>query len=326
MAQRTMVVVGFDQAELLDIACVTTTLAMANALGGRIRTYRIDVASPGGRPIVSPSRLTLQSQHAIERLTGPVDTLVVSGGPGHDRAAETPGLVAHVRRLAGVSRRVASVYTGASVLAAAGILDGRRATTHWRYADDLAGRYPAVTVDPGPIFVRDGNVTTSAGVTSALDLTLALVEEDHGAELARAVARELVTYLQRPGNQAQMSMFTSTPAPSHEVVRQIVDLVVADPGGDQSTAVLAARSGVRGQPASPDAPVHRTPRTNSGEVRTTDPGGSRRQAPGVHHPPVSAIARRCGFGSAETMRQAFVATYGTSPARYRGMQGLPRAG
>ncbi|MFI6085621.1 GlxA family transcriptional regulator [Streptomyces sp. NPDC051217] len=165
------------------------------------------MASPGGNPITCGSGLTLQSQQPLERLTGPLDTLIVSGGLGHERAAADSRLVGHVRRLAKESRRVASVCTGASILAATGLLDGRRATTHWRYASQLAAQHPAITVDFSPIYIRDGDVYTAAGITSALDLTLAFIEDDHGAELTRQVARDLVTYLQRPGNQAQMSLW-----------------------------------------------------------------------------------------------------------------------
>ena len=166
------------------------------------------------------------------------------GGYGHLRAAQDDVLVAHVRRLARRARRIASVCTGASVLAAAGLLDGRRATTHWAFADALARDHPAVTVDPDPIFIRDGRVATSAGVTSALDLTLSFVDEDHGPDLARRVARALVTYLQRPGTQAQMSMHVAAPAPANDVVRDVVDHVVAHLDGDLSAAVLAERAGV----------------------------------------------------------------------------------
>jgi transcriptional regulator GlxA family with amidase domain len=214
MGERLMVVVGYDEAELLDIACVTTSLITANRLGAS-PAYAVCVASLGGRAITCDSGLTLQSQRSLERLRGPLDTLIVSGGFGHLAAAHNPAIVGHVRRLARDSRRVASVCTGATVLAATGLLNGKRATTHWRFAPRLASAYPLVNVDPDPIYIRDGSVSTAAGVTSALDLTLAFIEEDHGAELARAVACGLVTYLHRPGNQAQMSMFmTSRTKPS----------------------------------------------------------------------------------------------------------------
>src|SRR5512139_4085717 len=195
MAERRVVVVGYDAAELMDIACVTTSLIMANVKGAA-PPYDVCLATPAGAPITCGTGLTLQAQGSLERIIGPLDTLVVVGGIGHQGAAGNGVLVAHVRRLARETRRVASVCTGAAVLAATGLLDGRRVTTHWQWAGDLAARHPQVEVDPDPIFIRDGNISTAAGVTSALDLTLAFIEEDHGADIARRVARDLVTYLQ----------------------------------------------------------------------------------------------------------------------------------
>ncbi|HEY8340249.1 MAG TPA: AraC family transcriptional regulator, partial [Egibacteraceae bacterium] len=240
---RRVVIVGYEAAELLDIACVSTTLDTANRIGAD-PAYEVVLATPGGRAITCDSGLTLVAQEALERVRGQLDTLLVSGGYGHEAAAADPWLVDQVRRLARTSRRVASVCTGASVLAAAGLLDGRRATTHWRFAPRLAARHPAVDVDPTPIFIRDGDVATSAGVTAALDLTLAFVEEDHGPELARRVARGLVTYLQRPGNQAQMSVFVAARPPEHTVVRDLVDHIGSRLDDDLSVSALAARAAV----------------------------------------------------------------------------------
>jgi len=152
-----MVVVGYDEAELLDIACVTTSLITANRLGAS-PAYTVLVASPGGRAITCDSGVTLLSQRSLERLTGPLDTLIVSGGFGHLAAADNARIVGHIRRLSKESRRVASVCTGATVLAAAGLFNGKHATTHWRFARLLASTYPQVNVDPDPIYIRDGSV------------------------------------------------------------------------------------------------------------------------------------------------------------------------
>jgi transcriptional regulator GlxA family with amidase domain len=331
-------VVAYDDAELLDIACVTTTLATATRFLAGEHTahddappvptpdgagYDIRLLTVGGRPVTAQPGLRLEAHGALERDTGPVDTLVVVGGYGHLRAAHDDVLVAHVRRLARQARRVASVCTGASVLAAAGLLDGRRATTHWAFADALAHDHPAVTVDPDPIFIRDGRVATSAGVTSALDLTLSFVDEDHGPDLARRVARALVTYLQRPGTQAQMSMHVAAPAPAHDVVRDVVDHVVQHLDGDLSTAALAERAGVSERHLgrlfrthlgrSPAEHVRRT-RTEAaaGLLATTDL-------------PLARVAGRCGFGSSETLRQAFLDTYGRTPSEHRRAFRVPQA-
>jgi transcriptional regulator GlxA family with amidase domain len=240
---RVVAVVGYDRAELLDIACVTTTLGMANHMGAH-RPYHAVVVTPGGRPIELQWGLSLGGQQSLERLGGPLDTLIVAGGLGHADAAADPRLVGHVRRLAALSQRVASMCTGVSVLAAAGLLNGRRVTTHWAFADGIAARYPTVDVDPEPIYIRDGSVATSGGVTSALDVAPAFVEEDHGPDVARHVSRHLVTYLKRPGSQAQMSMFTAAPPPDNDIVSRVVDYVASHLDADLSTGSLAALAGI----------------------------------------------------------------------------------
>jgi transcriptional regulator GlxA family with amidase domain len=328
MDVRPVVVVGFDDAELLDIACVTTSLGMANAIGSVAVPYQVSVVSPGGQPIVCSSGLTprsrsagltLDSQQSLQRVLGPLDTLVVAGGVGCLRAAADPMIVGNVRRLARESRRVASVCTGASILAAAGLLDGRRATTHWSFARELASRYPTVTVDPDPIYIRDGRVSTAAGVTSALDLMLAMIAEDHGSELARQVARALVIYLQRPGNQAQISMFTAAPPADNDLVRKVEEHVSANLATDLTTAALASLVGVSTRHLTRLFVAHlgltaaryvRQARTEAAAhlLATTSL-------------PMSGIAARCGFGSAEALRQAFLSRYGITPSRHRAANG-----
>jgi transcriptional regulator GlxA family with amidase domain len=313
---RRVVIVGYPDVELLDVACVSDTFDAANRLAAD-PPYVIEFATLGARSVVSGSGLTLAGQHALERLTGPLDTLVVAGGLGHEKAAADPVLVAHVRRLARESRRVSSVCSGTSVLASAGLLDGRRATTHWVVASSLARTYPRVEIDPKPLYVKDGNVYTAAGVTSGLDLSLAFVEEDHGAELARAVARVLVTYLHRPGNQAQVSMYVQAPAPENAVVRKLVTHIAAHLDDDLGAAALADRAGVSErhltrlfleQVGRPPAKYVRETRTEAAAQLLTST-----------RLPLAAIARRCGFGSAETLRQAFVCQYGIPPSRYRNL-------
>ncbi|MEU8249127.1 helix-turn-helix domain-containing protein [Nonomuraea sp. NPDC048916] len=317
MDARRIMVVAYDAAELLDFACVTTPLLVAN-VAGATPPYVVRLATPGGRAVTWGTGFTIQPQDTLERVTGPLDTLLVCGGLGHGAAAAERGIIAHVRRLAKESRRVASVCTGASLLAAAGLLDGRRATTHWQWAPELAARYPAITVDPDPIFIRDGEVATAAGVTSALDLTLAFVEEDHGADLARQVARQLVTYLQRPGNQAQMSMFTAAPPPGDGLVRRIVDHITGNLATDLGSAALAAVAGMSERHLSRLFLRHlgRTPARFVRQARTEAAAHllvSTRL-------PVAAIAARCGFSNAETLRQAFADRYGVSPSHYRATQ------
>ncbi len=215
---RRVVVVGYPAAELLDIACVVSAFQLANFLNGEA-VYRLELAAPSGTPIHTGTGLTINADVALEQVRGPLDTLVVCGGIGYVDAMDDDLLIAHVRRLARESRRVASVCTGAGILAAAGLLTGRRVATHWDHVDYLAARFPEVEFDKDPIFIAEDDVCTSAGVTAALDLTLAFIESDAGPGLARDVSRQLVTYLQRPGNQAQMSMFIAAPCPQLSLSR-----------------------------------------------------------------------------------------------------------
>jgi transcriptional regulator GlxA family with amidase domain len=308
-----VVVVGYDNAELVDLACVTTAFGLANRLGAD-PVYQVVVASVTGGPIQCETGLVLQAQARLDRIQR-VDTVIVSGGWGHQAAARDSELVRQVRRLATHASRLASVCTGATVLAEARLLDGKRATTHWLFAADLDRDYPNVHVDPSPIFIRDGAVATSGGVTASLDLTLAFIEQDHGAELARWVAMGMVTYLQRPGNQAQMSMFTAARRPDHATVRMVIDYVVAHPDADLSVEALAARAGVSARQ------LTRLFREHAGE----SPGNAVRRIrleiaarlAATTDLQLSQIARRCGFSSAETMRQAFAAKFGVSPRMFR---------
>lgn len=314
MDGRLVVVVGYEGIELIDVACVTSGFEHANRLGAR-PPYRVVLATPAGRPVCSDSGLEVRGQGRLDGIVEGIDTLVVSGGLGHEAAADNPRLVGQVRRLASLSRRVASVCTGATVLAAAGLLDGRRATTHWYHARQLAERFPKVHVDPAPIFIRDGTVATSGGVTAALDLTLAFVEEDNGAELARWVAMGMVTYLQRPGNQAQVSLFTSIPRPEQVLVRRVVDHVVSHLDADLSAANLAALVGVSERHLSRLFAAH-VGRTPARLVRDARLEAACRLLADTGEP-LTAIARRCGFTSAESLRQAFVARFDISPSQFR---------
>ncbi|MFF0146111.1 transcriptional regulator GlxA family with amidase domain [Amycolatopsis sulphurea] len=313
-APRQVVLIGYADAELLDIACVADVLDAANRLGAG-RPYRVRLATVDGQPFPCQSGLTLTPHARLDQIRGELDTLVVAGGTGHRAAAADQRLLEHVRRLSQRSRRTASVCTGSGVLAAAGLLSGRRATTHWAHATELAARYPAVSVDPVPLFVRHGDTYTSAGVTSGLDLTLAFVEEDNGPALAREAARTLVTYLQRPGNQAQVSMFLSGPPPEHRQVRDLTAYVAEHLAGDLGTPVLARQAGISARQLTRlfDAHLGTTP---GKYVRTVRAEHAARLLSGTDLP-LTAIARRCGFGSTETLRQAFLDHFDTPPSAYR---------
>ncbi len=278
------------------------------------RRTRSVLASVGGADIRCETGLTLRTQARLGAVRD-VDTLIVSGGRGHGAAAKDPELIRQVRRLAARSRRAASVCTGATVLAEAGLLDGRRATTHWWYASELAAQYPAVSVDAAPIFIRDGSLATSGGVTASLDLTLAFIEEDHGPELSRRVAMGMVTYLQRPGNQTQMSMFTTAPRPDDATVRDTIDHVAAHPDSDLVTTALASRAGVSPRQLTRLFHEHLGEPPGSAVRRIRLEIAARLTA--TTDLPLSQVARRCGFSSGESLRQAFVAKFGVSPRAFR---------
>ncbi|MCT2593156.1 DJ-1/PfpI family protein [Streptomyces sp. N2-109] len=322
---RRVVIVAYDDAQILDIACPSSALDIANSLGAA-PPYAIELATASGRGVRSSAGIGVAGGRRLADVVGRLDTLLVVGGAGHEKAAVDEHLGAQVRRLAGTARRVAAVCTGVFVLAAAGLVDHRRVTTHWRYSADLAARHPAVAVDPAPLYVRDGHVYTSAGVTSALDLTLALIEDDHGPTLARQVARELVTYLHRPADQAQISMFLAAPPSGDRLVRDLLGYISGHLADDLNVRTLAARARVSARHLTRLFAAHlgTTPARAVRAARTEGAAHLVRSS-GL---PLTAIARRCGFGSAETLRQALLDHYGVTGDRIRRMPDMPtpRAG
>ncbi|WP_246257655.1 GlxA family transcriptional regulator [Amycolatopsis anabasis] len=310
---RDVVVLFEDGVVALDVAGPMDVFMGAKMAGAR---YRVRTASPGGVPIRAANGLRMAPDLAVEELSGPIDTLVVTGGAATVGAA--PGgsaLAAEVRRLAPRTRRVASVCVGALLLAEAGLLDGRKATTHWQWCHVLGRRFPRTTVVSDAIFVRDGRVATSAGVTTGIDLVLAFVEDDYGAELAREVAKGLVVFLQRPGGQSQFSMWTRLPAPQHPALRVATDAVVLDPAADHSVTALARRASVS---------VRHLNRLFSDKLGTTVASYVEQVRVQTAQTLLEAgddglepIARRAGFGSPETMRRAFLRLLGVAPGSYR---------
>lgn len=305
---RRVVVIAFPGVQSLDVSGPVEVFAAA---GG----YTITLATPGGEPVRTSSGLVLHADAAAESVRGPVDTLVVAGGQGTRSAVADAALIAAVRRLAGRARRVTSVCTGAFLLAEAGLLDGRRATTHWSACDALARRYPAVDVDPDPIFTRDGNVWTSAGVTAGMDLALALVEDDLGRDTALAIARRLVLFLRRPGSQSQFSAQLAAQVAEREGLRSVQRWIAEHPGEDLSVARMADRAGmsVRHFARSFRDEVGVTPARYVEQARLE----AARRLLEEADDGVESIARRCGFGTSETMRRTFLRALHLSPAEYR---------
>ncbi|WP_407669925.1 GlxA family transcriptional regulator [Nonomuraea solani] len=303
-----MVVAVYDGVVLLDVA------GPVQILHGS-RGYRIRHASIDGRPVRTDIGLPLGVDLALGEIEGPVDTLLVPGyaPPDGDRPGEA--FLDLLRDLGSRARRVASVCTGALLLAEAGLLDGRRATTHWAACADLASRFPSVTVEPDAIFVRDGPVVTSAGVTAGIDLALALVEEDHGPDLARAVAKYMVVFLQRPGGQSQFSVRGAVPAPRHPALRGLLDMIAAEPAAEHTLAAMAAQITVSERHLSRlfRREVGLTPGQYVEQIRVE----AAQALLETSAEPVASIARRCGLGSDETMRRTFLKVLGITPTAYR---------
>jgi transcriptional regulator GlxA family with amidase domain len=277
--------------------------------------YRIDVVGPStDGQITMSNRLRL----GVAPLPEPPprhDTLVVAGGEGARRATADPVVVDWIVRASRRARRTTSVCTGAYLLAAAGLLDGRRATTHWEFCAPMAERYPMVAVDPDPVWVRDGDVWTSAGVTAGIDLALALVEDDLGAEVALAVARELVVFLKRPGGQSQFSGALAAQQATRPALRERQAWIAGHLGDDLSVAALAARAGLseRSFARAFRAEIGQTPAAYVEKLRVE----RARSLLEDGAESLEAVTRATGFSSPEVLRRAFHRRVGVSPAAYR---------
>ena len=302
-----VVIVVHDRVQSLDVSGPAEVFAAAG--------HHVRVVSPDGGPVRSEAGLTLVPDGDLTSVRGPIDTLVVAGGPGTLEAVVDRALIDWLRLAGPRCRRITSVCSGAFLLAEAGLLDGRRATTHWSVCDVLARHYPAVTVEPDAIFVRDGEVWTSAGVTAGMDLALALVEQDHGRDTALAIARRFVLFLRRPGTQAQFSAQLAAQVAERDALQDVQAHIADHPGADLSVEALAGRAGmsVRNFARSFRAEVGITPARYVEAVRIE---AARRRLEETDDG-VEAIAAGCGFGTAETMRRAFLRTLRVPPAEYR---------
>jgi transcriptional regulator GlxA family with amidase domain len=318
-APRNVAILAYPGVQSLDVTGPLEVFdgarQLLEATGGDDPGYRVTVVSPDGASTATSSGLTIVPHAAIGHAPRSIDTLVIAGGPGAERASCDPALRSWIAARARRTRRVASVCTGAFLLAEAGLLDGRRATTHWAAAGELARRYPRVDVDPEPIFVRDGEVWTSAGVTAGMDLALALVEEDLDRDTALTIARHLVLFLRRPGNQSQFSATLAAQAPERESLREVQRFAVENLAADLSVETLAGRAhmSLRHFARSFRAQTGTTPARYVESLRLE--AARRRLEDGEE--PIAAVAAACGFGTAETMRRAFLRALGVGPAEYR---------
>ncbi len=313
---RRVVLLAYPGVQTLDVIGPADVFAAAPRLAGPgAAGYQVELVAPTPGPLSTSSGIALVPRRTVRETTGDADTLIVAGGGGVYAAARDRLLVAWVRRMAGRCRRVASVCTGAVLLAEAGLLDGRRATTHWAAAADLAARYPAVRVDADPIFIRDGHVWTSAGVAAGIDLALALVSDDLGPSVARDIARWLVLFLQRTGGQSQFSVQLAAQAATRSPLRDLQAWMADHPAADLSVAALAAR-------------VAMSPRnfarvflrevgcTPAAFVERTRLEAARRLLEGTALG-LEEVAAAAGFGGTATMYRVFQRSLRVSPGAYR---------
>ncbi|MCU1389789.1 MAG: HTH-type transcriptional regulator glxA, partial [Ilumatobacteraceae bacterium] len=317
-SRRRIVIVCFAGVQPLDVTGPHEVFAGANeVLAHRspgAQPYELMVCAASAGVVTGESGLGLVAPHAIPA-RGPIDTLLLPGGNGVYAAAADAQLVTTVRRAAARSQRIATVCSGTFLGAAAGLLDGKRVTTHWNRASRLARDYPALDVDPDAIYINDGNVWTSAGVTAGIDLALALVEHDHDADVAQTVARHLVMFLRRPGGQSQFAAPVWEKPAERDAVRAAQDLVNADPAADLRVGALAAAINMSerhftrvfaAEVGEPPAKYVERVRVETARRHLEQRGAT-----------VAGVARQCGFGSAETMRRSFLRRVGVAPDDYR---------
>jgi transcriptional regulator GlxA family with amidase domain len=302
-----VVIVVFDGLQSLDLTGPAEVFAAAG--------WPVRVVNSSGAPVRSSAGITIVPDGDLASVRGPIDVLMVVGGQGTPAATADTRLLTWLRRAARRSRRVTSVCSGSFVLAEAGLLDGRRATTHWSVCDALADRYPTVQVDADPIFVRDGDVWTSAGVTAGMDLALAIVEEELGREVALAIARGLVLFLRRPGTQSQFSSQLAVQTADRDSLREIQHYIAEHPEADLTVDALAARAAM--------SPRHfarcfrdETGTTPARYVEATRLEAARRRLE-ESDDPIEMVAAVCGFGTSETMRRTFIRALHVPPAEYR---------
>ena len=308
-----VVFLAFPGAKMLDVTGPAEVFADANLHGAQ---YSLSYVSPGGGNVLTTVGTPLVTEAASSAVeSGPIDTLVVAGGECLVDQPIPEELIATARELADRSHRVASVCTGAFVLAKAGLLNERRATTHWLHTDRLAREHPEINVLPDALYTQDGPVFTSAGVSSGIDLALALVNADHGEELARNVSRGLVVYMQRAGGQSQFSAALRWPSPATPGLQKAVDAVTSDPGAEHSVGSLAALVNVSERHLTRlfKAELNLTPSKFIEHVRLD----SAKALLDAGHT-VTETARLAGFGSDENLRRSFTLRYGLAPSYYRG--------
>jgi transcriptional regulator GlxA family with amidase domain len=305
---RSIIITGAPPVQLLDVAGPLEVFS-------NVRGHDVVVVTTDGSTELKTNRgIYLSGTVPHESISGAIDTLIVAGGPGAESGNYEEAYLRWISDAARRSRRVASICTGAFVLAAAGLLDGRRAVTHWKFCARLAREYPKVRVLPDPIFLGDGPIYTSAGITSGIDLSLALVEEDHGHQTALAVARQMVMFLVRPGGQAQYSHMLSSQATTFEPLRELQVYMLENLRGDLSVETLAERIGMSPRHFSRvcQREINMTPGQLVNRLRVE----AAQQMIDSSSLGLKEIANACGFGSVDSMRRIFQQALGITAAEY----------
>ncbi len=317
---RSVMMLGFPGAQILDIAGPLEVFSrasrwMVDEAGARRPSYDVTLLAAESAPLAMSNGLRFVVEKSISDVDIPPDTLMVAGGPGTAAAMRDQRLIEWLRAMGPRVRRLCSVCTGTFLLAEAGLLDGCSATTHWRYCAELARRFPKITVETDPIFVKHGRIYTSAGVTAGIDLALALVEEDHGRRVALGVARELVMFLRRPGGQSQFSVHLSAQSADREPIRELQVWIADHLADDLSVAQLARRAAMSPRNF---ARVFRreTGMTPAAFVEMARIEAARRRLE-ESNDGIDAIVSSCGFGTRESMRRAFLRALRVPPSQYR---------
>lgn len=308
--RRRIGVLLFDHVKMLDFVGPAEVFLEANQ---RVDGYELVFLSIDGADVTTSMGVRVSVQ-AAARESGDLDTLIVPGSETAPQVFSDQGLLAAVSELASRSRRVASICSGAFALAATGLLDGKEATTHWKFVSQFEAAYPDVVIRPDSIFVRDGDISTSAGVAAGIDLALALVEEDHGAAVARSVAQLLLVYMQRSGGQSQFSASLRASPPRTSVARAVADYVNADPSRPSTLTDLAAHANVSTRHLTRVVrdELGMSPLEYVTSMRLDVATGCLEQG----HP-VARAGELAGFSTAVAFRRAFVARLGITPSEYQ---------
>lgn len=314
---RRIVFLAFPQVVLLDLIGPWDVFFLANTLcDNKTPPYELELVSgDDSAAIHSCGGISMASHRTATGCRGNIDTLIVPAAGMNSQSQPPVHALSVLRRLASRSRRVVSICGGAMLLASAGLLDGKQATTHWRGADELAARFPNVDVQPDSIFVKDGNVYTSAGVTAGIDLALALVEEDFGRAMALNCARNLVVFMRRPGGQSQFSATLESQHTERNTINELIAWASDNPSKNLSVEAMSERvhMSLRNFSRVFRREVGQTPAAFVEKLRVE---AARRRLEETDEP-LESIALGCGFGSADSMRRSFNRILNVAPSDYR---------